>query len=81
MVKKTGRPKKNYEYLVGERLSGAEALKNIARNHRKPRVFKVEYFGKRYLDVTDLWHESAYELPDGKGEIVQLMKRTKCYAH
>lgn len=79
-AKSIGRPKVDSRAPMRERLSGAKALKNIAKNHRKPKVFEVEYFGKKYLDITDLWHESVMDLPDPKGDIVQLMRRTKSYA-
>lgn len=60
-----------------KRMTEVEAIKNIAENHRKPEVFKVNYYGRSYTDITDYYLNSTMYLPQPNGAIVQLMKRTK----
>lgn len=44
---------------------------------KKPRAYRCEYEGKKYLDVTEYWLETSFVTPNLDSKIIELMHKKK----
>ena len=47
------------------------------QSFKRPRAYKCEYAGKKYLDVTEYWLETSFVTPNLDSKIIELMHKKK----